>query len=173
MNNYIQCAACGHVGIRHKEKCDAEECTCPGFIDPGPGNLTCPRRMFEMGPWSRQENLDHWSTSRWGSHYPHQWPEGFVRPRSCSFCGGAHPDDAIGLMAAGWEVERTGKSYKRYIQPPGFGDYQKALVASIRDQGLDTFEYGFVLPTPPVKIYISHFDQDQIDRFNAALKERQ
>lgn len=75
------------------------------------------------------------------------WPEGEPRPRTCSYCGGAHPDDAIALIMRGWEVETTGKSYKLYLRPPGPRS-----------------------PVPPVKVYTYHFDQRQADAFTAALR---
>lgn len=166
MTNYIQCAACGHVQLHHKDNCTVENCTCRGFIDPGPGTQTCPRRMGEMGPWEYKENLDHWETSRWNPYYQSTWPEQFERPRTCSFCGGIHPDDAIKLIEAGWEVGTTGKSYKRYLEPPGTRERYQILLEQIKGDIEKAKSPEMVSPVPPVKLYTMHMSRQQIDRFN-------
>ena len=112
--------------------------------------MTCPRRMTEMGPWQYQENLDFWN----GMRYP-ALPDG-SRVRTCSFCGGAHPEDVIRLLEAGWEDERTDKPYKGYLHPPG---------TKLHDHR--TFHRGEKVPRPPlldtmfgqVKFYAPHFEQ--------------
>lgn len=135
------------------------------------GEQTCPRRMGELGPWDRKENQDHWQRGRWAAtqaeadqevaEFMAQFPTGGIghvlwsyggeQPRTCSFCGGVHPEDAIALIAVGnWRVEGTTKGYKRYLQPP----------------------HGFPSPVPPVKLYVQHFNEDQIARFNGALGDR-
>lgn len=38
--------------------------------------------------------------------------------RTCSYCGGLHPDDAIAAVEKGCVVEGTTKAYKRYILVP-------------------------------------------------------
>jgi hypothetical protein len=92
-------------------------------------------------------------------------------PRTCSFCGGIHPEDAIRLVTDGWEVEPTSKSYKRYLVPPGAATRHAAFLASLRDparepgQGMPSAWE----PTPPVKLYTMHLDADQVRRFNEAL----
>lgn len=96
------------------------------------------------------------------------WPEGEPRPRTCSYCGGVHPDDAIALIMRGWEVETTGKSYKRYLHPPGYVD----AIRQFRDEQNEFKQprwTGPRSPVPPVKVYTYHFDQRQVDAFNAAL----
>lgn len=99
------------------------------------------------------------------------WP-GDV-PRTCSYCGGIHPEDAIRLVTEGWEVEATGKSYKRYLNPPGTAAKRVAVLANLR-AGISQMEvtadqvWG---PTPPAKLYTDHLNDEQIGRFNAALKD--
>lgn len=182
---YDQCAACGHVRVRHgaventaegigaRDDCAIEQCTCPGFNDPDPTmRQTCPSRMGQMGPWERKENLDFWETHRWGPYYSAgtmKWPDGFAKPRTCSFCGSVHPEDAIKLLEAGWEAEHA-KSYKRYLNPPGSQAHTEAVISRIRERN-DTFiEPQHVSPVPPAKLYTWHFTNDElIARFNAAL----
>ena len=101
------------------------------------------------------EYHDSWTTYRWGPHYKARWPEGWAagqrilydKPRTCSYCGGAHPDDVIALMERGWWVEATDKNYKRYLHAPS----------------------GLPEPSPPVKIYVQHFSEAQVDRFNKII----
>jgi hypothetical protein len=38
---------------------------------------------------------------------------------TCSYCGSAHPDWFMEVVAEGWEVGATDKSYKAYISRPG------------------------------------------------------
>ena len=69
---------------------------------------TCPRRMHEMGPWSREEGQDKWLDS------PRR--QGEVTPY-CSFCGSLHPGKFLELVAKGWAVGPTDKNYKAYLHP--------------------------------------------------------
>lgn len=79
------------------------------------GTQTCPRRMNEMGPWKREENLDDWTTGR-----------GLAGVQgdnlSCSFCGSLHPADFLRLVGEGWIVGATDKSYKAYLARPYSAD---------------------------------------------------
>jgi len=129
----------------------------------------CPRQV-EATMAVQLEHVARWETDRW-SRPGERWPEGSKPPRTCSYCGGVHPDDAIGLVEAGWEVEKTGKIYKRYLHPPGYGRHVKKLMALLREDMLegDSQEPEFVGPSLPVKLYVMHFDQEQVERFNAAV----
>lgn len=156
---------------------------------------TCSRRIGEVGPWHRDEGCDRWERDSWsrlrqwsdglrdarsrlydrigwkgnrfyGGTY---WPEGFDPPRTCSFCGSVHPEDAITLLQAGWEVECTGKSYKRYLQPPGYRTAIDTTRQQIRERGQYRWA-GPRSPVPPVKLYVQHMTQQDIDRFNEALR---
>lgn len=93
-----------------------------------------------------------------------RWPDGEPKPRTCSYCGGAHPDDVLTLMHRGWEVDATDKGYKRYLHPPGYRAANEEFRASGRWAGPPT-------PVPPVKVYTYHFDSRQIAAFNYALEE--
>lgn len=152
---------------------------------------TCGRRMQDLGPWKRGEGLDFWERGRWAATQQEAdaevaefmtghptgtighvlWSYGGEQPRTCSFCGGIHPDDAIALIEAGWGVEGTTKSYKRYLEPPGYQDYMDR----IRKAGYDLKAAGeprVDSPVPPVKLYVQHFSEEQILRFNAAVQKR-
>lgn len=85
------------------------------------------------------------------------------QPKTCSYCGGGYPDDLIELVKVGWEVGSTGKTYKRYLQPPGYHAYMKDLLEhkSTKPQ--------YPSPIPPVKLYLWHFSEEQIRFFNLAL----
>lgn len=150
--------------------------------------------MNEIGPWERLHDLDTWETDRWladraaaearkalfeskhpGGTGPWElWEGPGSIPRTCSFCGGIHPEDAIGLKRLGWELSDTDKRYKLYMEPPGyharFADRQKRLhsaktVEEYEDALLDRGS-RFWSPGPPVKVYLQHFnDQQLIDLF--------
>lgn len=157
---------------------------------------TCPRRA-EGGPWSMEEDQDRWVTGRWlpdnplgrladrwhrwlytktgGSAGSQVWPGPGPAPRTCSFCGGAHPADVTALILEhGWEVEPTTKWYKRYIQPPGYASHIDRLLGHMREHFADRegWPEGPRVPLPPVKVYVPHFDEDQRLAFNAALAQR-
>jgi hypothetical protein len=108
----------------------------------------------------RGENADLW---HWSGEVP----------RTCSFCGGVHPEDAIRLVSDGWEVESTSKSYKRYLTPPGSALRHHAFLASLRDRSREPGEGvpSVWSPTPPVKLYAMHFDADQIGRLDDAMRK--
>lgn len=108
-----------------------------------------------LGDWLRANDLrlrraGHGRfANRW---WPSPYKGGTVwqidwQPRTCSYCGGVHPDDAIRLHEEGWIVESTTKNYKFYLKPPGAG----------------------WAPVPPVKVYLAHFDSPAIKRANIAL----
>ena len=135
---------------------------------------TCSARMSQPGPWEYKNSLDHWQTTRWcwlarvidhlkyregGTSWPWHW-----KPRTCSFCGGVHPEDAIKLVRDGWEVEGTTKAYKRYLQPPGYRQWCKELSTTI---GIGPFPLPpHPPPVPPVKVYTYHFSEAQREQFN-------
>lgn len=162
---------------------------------------TCGRRMREFGPWEHVENLDHWRKDRWNADeeavkaeharedaeqlasgqgkinrgpWNDRWLWSWGPARSCSFCGCVHPEDALNLLKEGWESETTGKSYKRYLHPPGWKTWCEAFSASIKDvnrepgQGVPSIWE----PTPPMKLYVQHMSDDQIKEYNAIMEDR-
>ncbi len=154
---------------------------------------TCPRRGENPGPWKFLPAQDMWVSDRWSAteaedeakaaeflaKYPPPssrgsdlWKWSWGPPRTCSYCGGIHPEDAIRLVSEGWEVEPTTKGYKRYLGPPGTLARHEAMMASIKDHGREPGEGvpSVWSPTPPVKVYCQHFDEDQVRRFNAAIE---
>jgi hypothetical protein len=79
---------------------------------------TCPRRMHEFGSWERTEGLDSWTT---GHGVVGQDEIGL----SCSFCGSLNPDRFMQLVAEGWIVGPTDKSYKAYLDRPATDDEKR------------------------------------------------
>jgi len=77
---------------------------------------TCPRRMQEMGPWDREENLDRWSKR-----------SGLVKSKepACTFCGSMQPDRFMHLIEHGYELGTTVKDYKAYLHNPTGGTVGK------------------------------------------------
>lgn len=112
---------------------------CSGTIDGHDGTVPCPSRKFEY-------------TGGYTAHGPNsgQWPYEMPTPRTCTFCGGVHPDDAIALIAAGFRLAGTDKGYKHYIEVPA------------GNPGL----------VPPLKLYGNHVSQAQADAINAAIRAR-
>ena len=153
--------------------------------------------MGEPGPWKRDPGLDRWARDRWSTDAEavrarheeedrrpagtnttvHRDPNSGLWlwrgevPRTCSFCGGIHPEDAIRLLAEGWENEKV-KPYKGYLNPPGTRTKRDAFLASLRDprrepgQGVPSVWS----PVPPVKLYVMHFDDAALARLNETLK---
>jgi len=111
---------------------------------------TCGRRMTELGPWDIKENDDEWTVDSWssqpGSDRPWKGPGPI--PRTCSFCGGINPDDALVLKSLGWWLEPA-KSYKLYMHGPKAPDGK------------------YFNPVPPVKVYTQHFTKDQLQKLLA------
>src|SRR5260370_16205930 len=132
---YTQCNECGHVQLHHKEgKCTVTDCQPHEFVVMAGEVQTCQRRVHGIGPWDRGEMLDVWWENNWNKYYVYSgrcWPDSFKPPRTCSFCGGANPEDVIQLMMAGWEVETTGKVYKRYLHPPGYSSHMTKVMDAL------------------------------------------
>ena len=101
--------------------------------------------------------------------HPTTWPEGSPIPRICSYCGGIHPEDAMELITLGWELEPTGKHYKRYMHPHGAKEHVDKLCQAIRDR-VDP-DWTFVDASPPVKLYTWHFTEAQAEQFNTLVHQ--
>jgi len=172
-DQYDQCNLCGHVRVKHAEKCQIEGCSCPVFDEMTGETFICPRGQ-PSPPF--HEATARWSVSRWGPHYGAKWPDSFFRPRTCSYCGGVHPHDAIALIVDGWEVEPTTKGYKRYLHPPGTEANTRAFIERIGRGELDEPKPHaaplHIDPIPPVKLYVQHFSADEIEALNRAMTER-
>lgn len=134
--------------------------------------MKCPRRP--EGPFVFPEE-DQWETDRWGQREEDVWNWSWS-PRTCSFCGGAHPEDVFKLIEEGWELDKTDKCYKAYLEPPGYAQAHAATLRAIRASkggDLDTSRIPSVWsPVPPVKVYTQHFTKEQVDRLNVAMKEQ-
>jgi hypothetical protein len=168
---------------------------------------TCARR-YEVGR-ADERGADRWLTTRWhpvrawrdrlanrlGTMQGGQrWPAGEPTPRTCSFCGGVHPADAIALLDRGWTVESTSKFYKRYLHPPGYDAAVAQLHAHATARNariarlVDTDKLSFAdaarrvhreetaalalpvsSPVPPVKLYVQHVSESERRAFNDAL----
>lgn len=122
--------------------------------------------------WGAVERLRaRWANARGRYQGGTTWRECWgPPPRTCSFCGGAHPDDAAAMLRFGWESHGTTKQYKRYLEPAGSNAYHEKLYGPHRVSA-EALE-GVASPgspVPPVKVYLQHFTQAQVDNFNAAL----
>jgi hypothetical protein len=161
------CAGCGHyIGVHALDGC--KHCDCEAFRK-APAEFNCPRRAEGFGIPTDGPS-DYWAENRWTKgRDPDYFPEGVDQPRTCSYCGGVNPDDAIGLIESGWESEGTGKSYKRYLHPKGYRAAQEAFIASIGLPGGTSDSPRIQSPTPPVKLYTPHFTAEQIAAFNRAI----
>lgn len=92
------------------------------------------------------------------------------QPRTCSYCGGAHPDDILRLIYEGWEVEETTKAYKRYIEPPRVGTQTlEGPYCAIHESDPIRVAIRNWHAVPPVKLYVQHFSDAQIEEFNKLL----
>jgi len=147
---------------------------------------TCPRRYEGVRPL--EEGQDRWEGDRWDAteeegerkkraweeesrargveaHGSNHWWRGpGPMPRTCSYCGGLNPKDALALRALGWTVE-VAKSYKAYMHPPGYEIGLLEWHANV-SAGVDPVEARRAqgeqwTPTPPAKVYFQHFTKDE------------
>lgn len=132
----------------------------------------CPRRTGHVIEESIPYDVWRPGAARWGTHPSDKFPEGFEKPRTCSFCGGVHPEDAIALLKLGWELDSTGKWYKAYMEPPGTMLQRNRIIKAIGNQEKEkeAFRVPHVHPSPPVKLYTMHFSETQIREVNDYLK---
>lgn len=98
-----------------------------------------------------------------------EWP---WYPRTCSFCGGVHPADALRLVHEGWEVEWSDKGYKAYMNPPGYRAAMSRIMDATRKREPTGAKHWSWSPVPPVKLYTQHFTEQDAAEFNAALAKR-
>ncbi len=147
---------------------------------------TCPQRVGQWGPWKKEEGLDRWRDDRWSrlqawrsrleqwadpEHrlgQPYVWREVQQPPRSCSFCGSGHPEDAIRLLKAGWEVERQPGHPRIDMDPPGHREAQSRFMKAFRAR-VKLMAPSVSSPVPPVKFCCRHFTVDQAKRWNDHL----
>ncbi len=104
-----------------------------------------------------------WVTTRWGD----EWPAHYVKPRTCTGCGGVHPEDVLRMMREGWTDEVCDRRHKGYLNPPG---YQAELTAwqtanaqpqpGIGGDPMKSYPQH-PIKGPPIKFYIAHFTEEQ------------
>ncbi len=127
--------------------------------------LLCPRRS--EGP-AITDGPDRWEPgdARWNAQRP--WPGPGPAPRTCSFCGGVHPDDVLTLLRDhAWESHGTDKSYKKYLEPPGTRAAHQALMRT-GQRAADAPRS----PTPPAKVYLQHWTDEQMAHANTLIEAR-
>lgn len=112
-----------------------------------PPQFNCPRRLIGLA-----RPYDEWRNGRERWNEDSNWPSALSKPRTCSYCGGAHPDDVIPLLVAGWHLETTDKPYKFYVRPSSSSESAE--------------------PTPCVKVYLMHWSQEQVMRADAVMRAR-
>lgn len=125
---------------------------------------TCPRRATHGMVGQRGPNQDHWRDDRW-DEFPWKWT-----PRTCSFCGGLHPEDVLRLLGEGWEDELTDKQYKGYLHLPGHTQSIEGAFRKMR-KGADPTKAMRERPSvpllvPPAKFYVMHFSPSQLAELN-------
>lgn len=148
---------------------------------PRPEPFVCPDRMPDPhGVFKIQPKEDQWDVDRWtpdgrvAQSGKVEWNCASFYPRSCSYCGCIHPEDAIKLLEEGWELEATDKGYKRYLNPPGYHSKMKSMLkrfdahldAGTPDPALSAPQKDCGSPSPPVKLYTSHVTAEQANRIN-------
>ena len=110
-----------------------------------------------------------WDSDRWDDRAHVAWPDGFQKPRTCSFCGSVHADDLLELVKQGWTLEPSTKGYKTYWHPPGFAAYVDQFIGQIETGMVPEKTARYVEPTPPVKLYSNHLTPEQASMLNAFL----
>jgi hypothetical protein len=105
------------------------------------GGFRCPRRITRDGG----SDADKWTATRWNGDGA-QWPEAVFRPRTCTYCGGLNPDDAIELIVDGWSLGMTDKTNEYQFNPPA----------------------GRV--SPPAMVYLQHWSREQCQRADEVLR---
>ena len=126
-----------------------DEFLCPrrvegGFNFPGPD-------FWDRGRGGLTKIIHDWLRDKFDQHYfgGTRWDGRYPKPRTCSYCGSAHPDDVVALLKKGWLPEEAiGKNYKIYINVP----------------------VGVRSPVPPVKLYLQHCSRQQIQALRSAEK---
>lgn len=94
------------------------------------------------------------------------WPGPGPKPRTCSYCGSVHPGDAVRLVTEfGFEVGATTKSYKLYLELPGYHAQSQRMLNRMRS-GQDPVdaaagESKIESIAPPLKLYSPHFSDEQ------------
>lgn len=122
---------------------------------------TCPRRMTELGPWERAEDLDSYERGRGLSGVQGD-------SNSCSFCGSLHPDTFMEWLEAGAEITPTDKSYKAYLKCPYPNErYGETKVEQTDSGGSITSVYG-----QEAKFYYQHLSAEQRQRFIELYNEK-
>lgn len=117
-----------------------------------------------------------WDSTRWDPRPDTEttgwpaWPVSFKKPRTCPFCGSIHPEDLLGLLKEGWELESTTKAHKTYWHPPGYRAYHARVVQDIEAHIRGTITPPpHIEPTPPVKLYGNHVSHGMAAEINTIL----
>jgi len=167
-----------------KEKRPGEPQTCPRR-DEGFGSGVEGEDRWELTNWkftdpeearkyniaeAERQNADAKAKGHNSTSYPNErywlWPKELgPMPRTCSYCGGIHPADAIKLVLEfNFDVEGTTKGYKLYLHGPGYTARMKRMLEQMRG-GTDPVEAASASGSPeiypPLKAYSPHFTDDQ------------
>lgn len=122
---------------------------------------TCPRRMTELGPWERAEDLDSYVQGHGLIGIQHD-------NLSCSFCGSLSPDTFIQWIRDGARLVPSDKSYKCYVACPYPNERYGETKHEITEGGSRvTSVYG-----REAKFYFQHLSDDQRAEFVDLYNER-
>lgn len=132
--------------------------------------FTCPRRNNSIRLKDVWEP-DIWKETKGVATY---WPEGreALRPRTCSFCHGAHPQDVFKLFEAGWEDDDHTQSLRMrgFLCVPGTRAERVAEDKSWRPH-TKRISVPMRQPFPMLFFYVDHFTHDQVDTLNVIVED--
>ena len=130
--------------------------------------------------------FDRWESDRWLNPLGRPnifFPAGVVPPKTCSYCGAAAPEDVLRLIREHeFEPSATGKSYKQYLNPPGyylrnaiihefFSHHENLGKPLLLSNELPKSVLEYKDPTPPIKIYTQHFTNRMMGKFNSLVED--
>jgi hypothetical protein len=118
--------------------------------------FTCPRRVGEFGPWSRESGQD-----------------GLRDDGCCDFCGSLDPDIFMSRLESGdVELTPTDKNYKTYIRNVG-GKSFKQTYRTDDDSTGDTSKHVWTTrDVDESKFYFQHLSEKQMSRFIELYNEK-
>lgn len=146
--------------------------------------FVCP--IFQLEGGVRVDKADRWENDRWLNPLGRPtiyFPKDVTPPKTCSYCGGAAPQEVLRLMREHeFEPVATTKSYKQYLAAPGYYLYQARLNEFFADKenvGKTPFLTSELLEAPrdyrdaipQIKVYTAHFSTEEVEEFNKLVEQ--
>lgn len=92
-----------------------------------------------------------------------RWPAKVQQPRTCSACGGIHPDDCLALVRDGWELLEVSVG-EFAVVPPGVKRDGRMWCNGVMTRSAVPVKERCDIPIPAPRFASAHFDDEDFNK---------